>query len=82
MPAAAAKQVATECRVHPCVKRSSQTPEPLRWSARYRCNGLATAQPVDQTVIVDAERAAISGQYDHSDPSADANLRAFFTSAG
>jgi hypothetical protein len=39
---------------------------------------LATPQPVDQTVIVDAEQSTIVGQYDHSDPSADADLRAFF----
>ena len=39
---------------------------------------VATAQPVDQTVIVDAEQATIVGQYDHSDPNADTDLRAFF----
>jgi hypothetical protein len=39
---------------------------------------LTTAQPVDETVIVDAERSTIVGQYDHADPSADARLRAFF----
>jgi hypothetical protein len=39
---------------------------------------LSTAQPVDQTVIVDAKRGTIVGQFDHSDPNADANIRAFF----
>jgi len=43
---------------------------------------LATPQPVDQTVIVDAERATIVGQYDHSDPNADAAIRAFFNRSG
>jgi hypothetical protein len=39
---------------------------------------LATAQPVDQTVVVDAEQHTIVEKYDHADPSADARLRAFF----
>lgn len=37
-----------------------------------------TAQPVDQTVIVDAERRIIVAQFDHADPDADANIRTFF----
>ena len=40
---------------------------------------LSTAQPVDQTVIVDAARRAVVGQYDHSDPNADRALRRFFS---
>jgi hypothetical protein len=43
---------------------------------------LATPQPVDQTVIVDAQQATIVGQYDHSDPNADADIRAFFNRSG
>jgi len=42
----------------------------------------ATPQPVDQTVIVDAEQSTIVRQYDHSDPNADAGLRAFFNGGG
>lgn len=42
---------------------------------------LATAQAVDQSVIVDAQQSTIVGQYDHADPSADAQLRAFFGAA-
>jgi hypothetical protein len=41
-------------------------------------DNLTTAQPVDQTVIVDAARGAIVGQYDHADPGADRALRRFF----
>jgi hypothetical protein len=37
-----------------------------------------TLEPVDQTVIVDAEHYTIAAQYDHIDPSADASIRAFF----
>lgn len=41
---------------------------------------LSTAEPVDETVIVDAQTRRIARQYDHSDPSADAQIRAFLGS--
>jgi hypothetical protein len=42
---------------------------------------LETPEPVDETVVVDAARARVVGEYDHADPDADRRLRAFFDRA-
>jgi hypothetical protein len=43
---------------------------------------LHTPEPVDRTVVVDAERRAIAEVVNHRYPSADAHLRAFFRRRG
>ena len=42
---------------------------------------IATTEPVDETVVVDAQRGLVAGEYGHADSGADANLRKFFTAA-
>jgi hypothetical protein len=42
---------------------------------------VATTQPVDETVVVDAQEAVVAGEYSHSDSAADTALRKFFTDA-